>query len=159
MNKKDLKEIIREVIRGSRRSLLHKSHPAIDERGMGILFNGEEVPDEELSTYDDEMQQREDYVKSTSALHGGKNNMYIKGIDGKRLGNLFIGDDEDEHEVEELQEFSFTKDDLTVLTQDVIQFIKKEHTKLGKDDPLDSYKFIQQVINSPKVSTKFKGVK
>lgn len=123
MKRNELKELIRDLVneslRGARQAMMHKGRG----NNMDELFD-------------------EDYVMPTTATKGGKQNPHVKGVDGKRLGNLFLGD-KDENE---LKEFSMTGDSLRMVRKDLKKFINDEHKKLGNPDIRNSLEMIKDTL-------------
>jgi len=83
----------------------------------------------------------------------GRNSIMVQGADGDGLGELDLDDPE------ELEELSFTGSDVSMVRTDILNFLSNEYKKLNHKNPLDTYKFIQQILNSEKVYSKIKSIR
>lgn len=60
---------------------------------------------------------------------------------------------------EEVNELHFTGQTLDTVGNDLVDFLGKEHKKLGYTNPLDTFHLIQQVLDSGKIISKVKGIR
>jgi len=60
---------------------------------------------------------------------------------------------------EEINELSFTGETLNKVRVDVIDFLSKEHKKLGYTNPIDTYHLVQQVLDSGQVNVAAKKIR
>ena len=102
-------------------------------------------------------------IKLKEILRGGRQSLMMKGMTGKRMGNLNLGDEDDGPEgfekPEELDELAFTGEILKKVRADVIDFLSKEHKKLGYANPIDTYHLVQQVLDSGQVNVAAKKIR
>ena len=60
---------------------------------------------------------------------------------------------------DDINELHFTGETLNKVRQDVFNFIRTEHKKLGYTNPLDTYHLIQQVLDSGKMNVAAKKIR
>jgi len=104
-------------------------------------------------------------IKLLEALRGGRQtlmmkgmprsrqSLMVKGADGKGLGQLDLDAEE------ELDELSFTGNELSMVHKDILNFLSVEYKKLNHKNPMDTYKFIRDTLNSPKIFSKVKSIR
>ena len=160
MTREQLKELIRREIREAFMPIdMHRVS------GRHAYYVGANVrrtlPDEKKYILKD---------KTTGSYYGGndlqtptlvnKNSAMV--VTGEKMNDIKNYDwqlDWTEEEVGEVNELHFTGETLNKVRQDVFDFISTEHKKLGYANPLDTYKLIQQVLDSTKISGKVKGIR
>ena len=74
---------------------------------------------------------------------------------------LDLSEEPDEENIggERVNELAFTGELLNKVRQDVLDFLNREHKKLGYTNPLDTYHIIQQVLDSDKINTAAKKIR
>lgn len=79
----------------------------------------------------------------------------MQGLTGKRMGELHL----DDEEPEDLEEVHFTGETLNIVRNDIMDFLSREHKKLGYTNPLDTYNIVKNILDSGKLTTKIKGMR
>lgn len=161
MKKSELRNIIREEIRRLNEVKFDPKHHKIAKKDILTFLKQEanKLGLDVLNTYKfitfilTSHELLGDVGKMRSeALRGGAQTIMMKGMDGKSLGNLELGDGTED----DLNEVGFSGATVQVVTNDLLKFLESEHKKLKNANPLDTYHFVQTLLNRNSVLDKMK---